>query len=78
MQIDTDTADKIAARIITKGTTVGELAKRSLIPKTTLRRKLTGQGSFTINEMFRISQELNVKMSDLLPEYVSHESKSAA
>lgn len=49
-----------------KGATEKSLADRTGIPRTTLRRRLTGLSSFTINELHAIASHLGVSLLDIL------------
>lgn len=63
----TEIARNIAAQISLKEMTQAGLSKASLIPLTTLHRKLHGAGDFTIPEVEAIADALGVSFVDLLP-----------
>lgn len=63
----TEIARNIAAQIALKEMTQAGLSKASLIPLTTLHRKLRGVGDFTIPEVEAIAEALGISFIDLLP-----------
>lgn len=52
------------------------IAEESLIPRTTLSRKMNGVGEFSVPEIYRISKVLGISVTELIPE--DEESEQAA
>lgn len=59
------------------GVSVAALAEQSLIPRTTLQRKLAGEADFTTTEVHKIARVLKVRTSSLIAEVVAERSAAA-
>jgi transcriptional regulator with XRE-family HTH domain len=64
----TTTTAAVAVAMTSAGQTAGSMAKASGIAATTLRRRLSGRSSFTVNELDAVAQVLGVPIVDLLGE----------
>lgn len=60
-------ADKVAAEILKSGRSKSSVAVSVGIPATTFNRKIHGHVEFTVSEILRIAEELNVAPSRLVP-----------
>ncbi|MCI2959514.1 helix-turn-helix domain-containing protein [Agromyces atrinae] len=60
-------ADKVAASILRSGRTKASVASAAGIPHTTFNRKIHGHTEFTISELLRIAEVLEIAPSALAP-----------
>lgn len=67
MDINQTTATKVAAAITTTGNTVAGVSSATLIPRTTLQRKLAGNAELTLTEVHKIAVAIGLRTRDLLP-----------
>ncbi len=65
-------AQKLKGKIVEAGITQGELAKRIGISQNTLTRKLTGRRDFTIGEIDRICNVLQITDNSLKAQIFLH------
>ena len=65
--INEEVGKKVAAAIALADLTAHRVAVRSGIPSSTLHRKLMGAGSFTVDELQRISAVVGVDFVQFLP-----------
>lgn len=68
---DKEIADRITNAIIVKNLNVKAISDETGISYPTLRRSLKGGRSFTIAELERIANAINIPTSALLPEYLT-------
>lgn len=71
MDITARTAVLVAAAAKDSGYSDLALAKETLIPRTTLQRKLAGETPFTVTDVYKIARVLGVPAASLLPEDVA-------
>lgn len=60
-------ADLVAAAIARSGETKSSVAQKALIPRTTLHRKMSGSGEFSVTELAAIASVVGVNLIDLIP-----------
>ncbi|WP_264631490.1 helix-turn-helix domain-containing protein [Microbacterium hydrothermale] len=60
-------ADKVAATILRSGRTKASVASAAGIPHTTFTRKINGHTEFTVGEILRLAEVLDVPPSTLTP-----------
>lgn len=60
-------ADKVAASILRAGRTKASVAAAAGIPHTTFTRKINGHTEFTMSEVLRIAEVVDVAPGSLLP-----------
>lgn len=68
MNIPTTTgvASEVRAEMARQGITMANMAVATDISRASLSRKLNGTGDFTLAEMIRVSDFLNMTLSDLV------------
>lgn len=66
-KVTADTATLVAAAIARSDETKTSVARSTLIPRTTLERKLRGGAPFNIHELAEIADFLEIDFADLLP-----------
>ena len=59
-------AERVRSAMVDKGQTAKSLAEAAGIPRTTLARRLTGNSSFTLNELDAIAPLLGLTAAHLL------------
>lgn len=62
-----EVADKVAASILRSGRSKSSVAAEVGIPTTTFGRKINGHVEFTLSELLRLSEALDVAPSTLVP-----------
>ena len=62
-----EVADKVAASILRSGRSKASVATQAGIPATTFGRKINGHVEFTLSELMRIAETLEVAPSALIP-----------
>ena len=67
MDITTETAHRVSAAIEADGRPVLVVAEQTNIPRTTLLRRLSGATPFTVPELARIADLLDVPVHSLIP-----------
>lgn len=67
MEINKATAEKVRAVMDAKDRNVSSLSRLSGIKRSTLARRLEGDGSFTMTHMYGLAKALEVPLSDLIP-----------
>lgn len=65
-------AANVNQAIRARGVTVVELAETSLIPRSTLTRRLSGASPFTVAELDRIAAALNMPVASLSAPSAAH------
>ena len=60
-------ADKVAASILRAGRSKASIASAVGIPATTFNRKINGHVEFTLGELLRIADVLDIAPSTLIP-----------
>jgi len=66
-EIRTATAGLVSQAIATRDVKLTRLADKTLIPRTTLQRKVAGDADFTVSELARIAHALDMHPGELLP-----------
>lgn len=77
MNLTKSTATQVAAAIATTGNSVAGVATATLIPRSTLQRKIAGDVDFTVTELHKIAKAIGVRTVDLLPAEVLAEAVAA-
>lgn len=77
MNLTQTTAQTVAAAIATTGNTVAGVAASTLIPRSTLQRKIAGESEFTITELHKVARAIGKRTVDLLPAEVLAEAVAA-
>lgn len=67
MDITRGTAERVSAAIEAAGQTHLAVAEQTGIPRTTLLRRLSGAAPFTITELERVADLLDVPVHSLIP-----------
>lgn len=68
MDITKEIADKVRQAMESKGESINNTAKLASIPYTTFYRKIDGIYDFTMSELGRIADVLEVHPTELMPE----------
>lgn len=72
LNYDAEVAARLAEAITAHPVeTKNSVAKKILMPHSTFERRLAGDKGFTIGQVMRMAQILNVPTADLLPERVA-------
>lgn len=58
--------DEIRARMANRDISEAELSRQTYIARSTLARKLAGASEFTVNELFRVADVLDVPLRALI------------
>lgn len=78
MNINESTAQRVAAAITTTGNSVAGVAAATLIPRSTLQRKLAGKSPISVIDLHVIARALGVRSRDLLPDELLNDHSQAA
>lgn len=65
--VTTATNEKIVLELHRKGLSKSAAATRAGIPTSTFHRKLHNTGEFTLNELGKIAEALDLHLADILP-----------
>lgn len=65
--VTTATNQNILLGILTKGTSKNATATRAGIPTSTFNRKISNTGDFTLRELGKIAEALDLDLADILP-----------
>lgn len=76
-EIRNATAGIVSQAIATRDVKLSRLADKTLIPRTTLQRKVAGDADFTVSELARIAAALDMHPGDLLPHNFTHQAVAA-
>lgn len=69
--------EALASRMAEKGLGTRALAKEACMPPSTLDRKLRGGAGFTVPELVRVSEQLDLDVGDLLRDAVRNTARVA-
>lgn len=77
MDITTKTAKHVAALIAQSGHSVSSVATETLIPRTTLQRKLNGSAGFTMSDLHLIAKAIGKRTREMIPAEVLQDQQIA-
>lgn len=79
MDITKEVADKVSAAILrNEKETISSVARKAFVPYSTLHRKLSGGGDFSMSELGRIADVLDIPPYTLLPSTFTQAGQDAA